>query len=180
VLLRIIASVCIFFLVVAVAAVSTAVGLESFTLYSTQFGWVGNASLIGGAVVVLLASLMISTVYFHKYSSARLRYQPLTNIIVFLLAALVISQVEYSGEVASPQVIEIRVLPGAFTVEERTGTDVVAVLADVISPSDSSGILLVLSAASEVEYERVQDALHNLRNAGYENIGLSSDIPDVR
>lgn len=181
-LLRILASGAVFLVVVTLAAVAAAVWLDDFTLYSTRDGWVGSAASVG-VVATLLASVLISVGYFRSYSPAGLRYQPYANVVFVLLAAVTIAQTELGGElggeVVPHQLVEVKVLPETFSVEGRTGTDVVAMLAEVMSPNASDDKQLVLYAPSEVEYGRLQDTLRRLHEAGYSNIGLSTDMPET-
>lgn len=179
-LLRILASVSIFLLAMSFLYFTALLLFGSFTLYSTASDvWVNNLKSVGLIAFTILAGGLTSVGYFRKYSLIKLPYQPYANLAAIILTAALTPQIEFGDESTSAELIEITVLPEEFRIEGRSGIDVIALLAEVEPSESSDGKQVVLFASGEVHYERVQNTLQRLHEAGYSNVGLLSDAPET-
>ena len=153
--LRILASFSFFCLVIALIYVATLALFDSVTLYHTKGdSWIDNAIPLSIIMLTSLTALLVSVGYFRKFSLT-----------------------EFGGEHVPVELIEVTVLTEEFMIDGCASIDVVAMLAEVAPSGISVDTTIVLFAPAEVEYQRVQDTLQRLHEAGYNNIGLMSDMP---
>lgn len=178
-LLRIVASSCVFLIVAILAVIAAIMTTGNFTLYSTRDNWIWSTYWFEAIIAILLVSGLISASYFRFFSLPNVRHQPYVNIFLIALTILIFFQTEFEGVPTPDQIVEIKILPDRFKVGEHAGTDVVAVLTSALPQHESDDHQIILTAFGEVEYDRIHDAFLLLRNAGYRNIALSTNTPET-